>query len=360
MVKLFEPGMIGPVPVNNRIIVAPMCQYSGRDGVPNEWHRTHLTSLGQSGAGLLMFEATAVTADGRITEGCLGLYTDEQQETFAEIVKAIRATSDIRLGIQIGHAGRKASSARPWEGGKPLKDGAWETLSPVGTAFSDAGPSTRAMRLDDLETIRSAHESSARRALEIGFDLIEVHFAHGYLLSSFLSPLSNTREDDYGGSMANRLRYPIETLGAVRQVWPADKALSVKFNGTDFADGGLTPEDAPAIANAIAEAGGDLVTLSGGGVVPVPMPPIGPGYQLDAARQIRAAKVDIAVAAVGLIHEPDFAENLLQAGDANFVSVARAFLDNPRWAYAAARALGADIPYPPQYARAAPKVWPPA
>lgn len=358
---LFTPLAIGPREIANRVLVAPMCQYSATDGQANEWHRVHLGTMTRSGAGLVTVEATAPEARGRITHHCLGLYSDATEAALADVLATARAVSDVPISIQIGHAGRKASTQRPWEGRGPLtsEEDPWETLSPSGEPMSEAGPTTRAMSETDLREVRDAHVDAARRALRLGFDGLELHMGHGYLLSTFLSPLSNTRADGYGGTLEGRLRYPLEIVSAIRAVWPADRILSVKFNGTDWAEGGLTPDDAPGIAGALAEAGVDMVTASGGGVVNG-APPVAPGYQLEAARRIKAAGIDVRVAAVGMIYDPGLAEEIVASGAADAVSIARAFLHDPRWAYHAAEALGADLAYPPPYARAAPAAWPPA
>jgi 2,4-dienoyl-CoA reductase-like NADH-dependent reductase (Old Yellow Enzyme family) len=361
-VRLFTPLEIGPLTVSNRILVAPMCQYSAEDGCANAWHAVHLGGLALSGAGLLTLEATAPEPRGRITRHCLGLYSDACEAALAEVLATVRAVSAIPLAIQIGHAGRKAASHRPWEGRGPLGPGAggWGTLSPSGLPFAPEGPETHEMTRADMDAVRDAHAGAARRAARLGFGMLELHMGHGYLLSSFLSPLSNRRGDGYGGTRAARLRFPLEVLSAVRAAWPSDRALSVKFNGTDWAEGGLTPDYAPEIAGALAEAGADMVTVSGGGVVPGPPPPVRPGYQLEAARRIKAAGIRVRVAAVGMIHAPHFAEAVLAEGAADAVSVARAFLGDPRWALHAAAALGAEAPWPAPWDRASPRNWPPA
>jgi len=359
---LFSPISIGPLTLTNRIIVSPMCQYSSENGNADEWHRVHLGGLSLSGAGLLMVEATGTEARGRITHHCLGLYSDDNEEALRSVVKTVRSLSKIKLGIQIGHAGRKASTQRPWEGRGPLQpdEEPWETLSPSGIPFTEKGPATRQMTEADMADIVAAHVRTAQRALGLGFDLIELHSAHGYLLSSFLSPLSNQRTDHYGGSLENRMRFPLEVVKAVRAVWPSDRAMSIKFNGTDWAAGGFSPDDAVIYARALADAGLDLVILSGGGVVLGGEIPSTPGYQLEAAEKIKAAGLGVVVGTVGLIYEPRFAEEIIAGGRVDVVALARAFLYDPRWAYHAAVALGADLPYARQYERASPKAWSPA
>lgn len=361
-VNLLQPLDIGPLTIPRRIIVAPMCQYSAQDGNANEWHRIHLGGLARSGAGLVTVEATAPEARGRITHNCLGLYSDDNERALAEVLQSARAVSDTPISIQIGHAGRKASTQRPWEGRGPLQpdENPWETLSPSGEPLGPDGPATRDMSTKDMAEVRDAHVSSAKRALNLGFNALELHMAHGYLLSSFLSPLSNHRTDGYGGELSSRLKYPLEIVEAVRAAWPSDRALSVKFNGTDWAEGGLVPQDAVTIAGALAEAGVDMVTVSGGGVILGPAPPVAPGYQLEAARQIKQAGINVTVAVVGMIYDPHFAEGIIAEGAADAVSLARAFLHDPRWGYHAAEALGDPLPYPPQYERGRPLAWPPA
>lgn len=359
---LFTPLQIGPLSLNNRIIVAPMCQYSATDGSATEWHRVHLGTMAKSGAALVTVEATAPEARGRITPGCLGLYSDENEAALKSVLETVRAVSDTKLGIQIGHAGRKASSARPWQQREPLTadNGGWQTLSPSGIAFSDKGPDTRAMTETDMDDVINAHVQAAQRALRLGFDLVELHSAHGYLLSSFLSPLSNRREDHFGGSLENRMRFPLQAVAAMRAAWPSDRALAVKFNGDDWAEGGLSPDDAVVYACALSEAGVDLVTISGGGVVEKSAPPVAPGYQLPAAQAIKNAGVDVKVAAVGMLYDPRYANSIIEDDKADAVSLARAFLYDPNWAYHAAATLQEKLTYPVQYERGSPALWPPA
>jgi 2,4-dienoyl-CoA reductase-like NADH-dependent reductase (Old Yellow Enzyme family) len=268
----------------------------------------------------------------------------------------------VPLAIQIGHAGRKASTQRPWEGRGPLgpDEDPWETLSPMGEPLTEAGPATRAMTRADMDDVIAAHVEAARRAVRLGFSMIELHGGHGYLLSSFLSPLSNRREDTYGGSAENRMRFPLEVVRAVRDVVPADRALAMKYNGTDWAEGGLEPQDAPGIAIALADAGVDMVTLTGGGVVMAGTVPVGPGYQLEAAQLVKAAGTGMVVGAVGMIYDALFANDIVATGQADVVSIARAMLDDPRWPRHAAATLGHEMTYPPQYDRATPKTWRPA
>lgn len=360
--SLFSPLQIGPLSIDNRIIVAPMCQYSATDGNASEWHRAHLCAMANSGAALVTVEATAPEARGRITQSCLGLYSDENEKALKGVLESVRAVSDVKLGIQIGHAGRKASNQRPWEGREPLREdqGSWQTLSPSGIAFSKKGPQTRAMTEADMNEVIQAHVQAAERALRLDFDLLELHAAHGYLLSSFLSPISNQRNDHFGGSLENRMRFPLQVLAAVRTVWPSDRALSIKVNGDDWAEGGFSPTEAVVFAQALSENGVDLVTVSGGGVAEHSSPPIAPGYQLPAAEAMKSAGIDIKIAGVGMLYDPEFTNAIIQDGKVDAVSMARAFLYNPKWAYHAAAKLNEELEYPPQYQRGSPALWPPA
>lgn len=359
---LFSPQRIGPLEIPNRVVVSPMCQYSATDGRANEWHRVHMSTMALSGAGLVALEATAPDRRGRITHNCLGLWDDACEAALADVLATVRAVSDTPLALQISHAGRKASTQRPWEGRGPLQphEGPWKTLSPSGLPLGPDGPATRAMTEADMADVIESHRAATERAVRLGVEMLELHAAHGYLLSTFLSPLSNTREDAWGGAPEARMRFPLEVVRAVRAALPQDRALGVKVNGTDWAEGGFAPDDAVAFARALAEEGVDMVTLSGGGVVLAPPPKAEPGYQLEAARRIKTAGLPITVGAVGLFHDPAFAEAVVAAGDCDTVALGRAMLFDPRWAFRAAAELGVDLPFPPQYTRAAPGAWPPA
>jgi 2,4-dienoyl-CoA reductase-like NADH-dependent reductase (Old Yellow Enzyme family) len=358
MSKLFEPLAVGPMTLSNRITVAPMCQYSAVDGSMTDWHLQHLGSLALSGASMLVIEATGVTPEGRITHGCTGLYSDSNEAAMKRVVDLVRSVSPIRLGIQLGHAGRKASAERPWEGRGPLRGNAWETIAPSAVPLADGWPAPRALDRAGMDGVRDAFVGAAKRALTLGLDFIELHSTHGYLLSEFLSPLANRREDEYGGSLRNRMRFPLEIAAAVREVWPRDRALGAKISGTDFAEGGWTPDDAVAYARELKRAGLDYVTVSGGGVVLDAKIPASPGYQVPYAERVRRES-GIVTGAVGLITEAQQAEEIVASGKADFVSLARGMLFDPRWPWHAAAALGAEAVYPPQYERASPKLWPP-
>ncbi len=359
MTVLFSPLDIGNLTLENRIVVSPMCQYSAVDGVANDWHVAHLGALANSGAGLVVAEATAVSPEGRISHGDLGLYDDETQDALARIVGFFRRHGKTRLGIQLAHAGRKASCQRPWEGGGALGAGEapWQTIAPSALAFTDGWHVPAAMQADDLDRVIGAHVSAVRRAAAIGFDMIEVHAAHGYLLHQFLSPLSNRREDDYGGSPEARMRYPLKVIAAMRDALPQGFPLGVRITGSDWAAGGLQPEDAVAFALRLRKLGVDFVCVTGGGVSPNGAPPIGPAYQAGLAETVRRG-AGIPTRAVGLIATPAQAEAVVAEGKADLVALGRAFLDNPHWGWEAARVLGAEVARPPQYQRAAPAVWP--
>jgi 2,4-dienoyl-CoA reductase-like NADH-dependent reductase (Old Yellow Enzyme family) len=356
---LFSPLELGPVTLANRIAVSPMCQYSAEDGSATDWHLQHLMQLAISGAGLVALEATAVERIGRITHGCLGLYSDANEAALARVLTAARkvAPGGTRFAIQLAHAGRKGSSQRPWEGGRPLAEGAWQTVAPSAVPFADGGPAPAALDEAGMERTLAAFRQAAGRAVRLGFDAVELHSAHGYLLHSFVSPLSNRRTDAYGGSLESRLRFPLDVARAVRAAVPRSVALGARITGTDWADGGLGPEDAVVHAAALKAAGYDYVCVSGGGAVPKMTIPLGPGYQVPMAARVRAG-TGIVTRAVGLIVEPAQADAIVASGRADWVALARAFLDNPRWVWHAAERLGASIAYPPQYARAARAQWP--
>lgn len=360
MSKLFTPLNIGKFTLDNRITIAPMCQYSAVDGSMTDWHLMHLGNMALSGASMLVIEATGVTAEGRITPQCVGLYSDANEEAMARVVKYVRSVSPIVLGIQLGHAGRKASAHRPWNGRGPLKpeDGAWVTEAPSAVALAADWPMPHALSLAEMQRIKQACVAAVKRAARLGLDFVELHSTHGYLFSEFLSPLANKRNDEYGGSLTSRMRWPLEVFSAMRDAWPVDKFIGAKISGTDFADGGWTPEDAVVYAGELKKAGAAYVTVSGGGVVLDAKVPIGPGYQVPFAERVKR-ETGITTGAVGLITDSQQAEEIVASGKADFVSLARAMLFNPRWPQHAAVALGADAKYPPQYERAAPKLWPP-
>jgi 2,4-dienoyl-CoA reductase-like NADH-dependent reductase (Old Yellow Enzyme family) len=359
MPHLFDPIWLGGTELANRIAVSPMCQYSAEDGSANDWHLQHLGSLAMSGAGLLIVEMTGVEPEGRITPHCLGLYSDANEAALAAIVALCRRWGVAKLGIQLAHAGRKASVKVPWQGGSPLtpEEGAWQTYAASAIPFDEGWHVPRALDEAGLKRIRDGFAAAAKRADRLGFDLVELHGAHGYLLHNFVSPISNRRNDSYGGSLANRLRFPLEVAAAVRAVWPRGKTLGMRITGSDWIDGGLTPDDAGVLANELDGIGFDYVCVSSGGVSPQARVVLGPGYQVPFAAAVKKAS-KIAVQSVGLIVDPHQAEAIVTEGMADCVALARGFLDDPRWGWHAAEALGAEPLHPPQYHRAQPKLWP--
>jgi 2,4-dienoyl-CoA reductase-like NADH-dependent reductase (Old Yellow Enzyme family) len=361
--KLFQPIRLGGVDLANRLVVAPMCQYSADDGSMNDWHLMHLGGLSNSGAGLLIIEATGVEALGRITHGCTGLYSDANEAAMKRVVEACKRFGHSHVGIQLGHAGRKASSRRPWEG-KTLQDPidnaeAWTQLAPSAIAFWEGSKPPKAMDASDLARTKAAFVQAAERSMRIGIDVIELHAAHGYLLHQFLSPLSNTRTDAYGGSLANRMRYPLEVFDAVRAIVPKTAALGMRVSAVDWMDGGLTIEDSIAFAKELKAHGCDFMDVSTGGSSPTLKPPVAPGYQVPFAEAIKHA-TGMPTMAVGLITAPHQAEAILAEGKADMIAIARAFLDDPHWGWHAAYALEAEVALPPQYRRAGIKLWSPA
>lgn len=352
--KLFSPLSIAGQSIANRIVVSPMCQYSADDGSATPWHHVHLGGLSGSGAGLVMIEATAVERIGRITHGCLGLYSDRNQAALQSVLDTCKATGNAQFGIQLGHAGRKGSTHVPWAGGSALDQtaDAWLTVSPSG---SEDGLS-RACESTDLDRIREAFVRAAQRAVEVGINIIELHAAHGYLLHQFLSPLANQRQDEYGGSLENRMRFPLEVFAAVKAAIPSEVALGARITGTDWLAEGVTIEEAVMFARELEAAGCAFLDVTSGGVAAADIP-VGPGYQVHLAEQIKAA-VAIPVMTVGMIVSPAQAEEILSDERADAVMLGRAFLDNPHWPYEAAQALGEAVSYPPQYQRAAPGIWP--
>lgn len=356
---LFSPIRLAQIKLPNRIVVSPMCQYSADDGCATPWHLMHLGTLSASGAGALIVEATAVESIGRITHGDLGLYSDENEAALAKVIAHCRKHGSAKLGIQLSHAGRKASTQRPWDGGKALvnSENPWMTIAPSALPFAEGWHTPTAMSGTDLERVRNAHIEAARRALRLDFDLVEIHAAHGYLLHQFLSVTSNCRADDYGGSLENRLRYPLDVISAVRAVWPKERPLGVRITGRDWLDGGIEIDEAVIFAKALKSAGVDYVCVTSGGLAANAIPKVGPGYQVGLAETVRR-EADIATRAVGLIATPQQAETVIAEGKADMVALARAFLNNPHWGWLAARALNTNVERPVQYQRAAPNVWP--
>lgn len=350
---LFAPLTLRGVTLKNRIAVSPMCQYSARDGEATDWHLVHLGARALGGAGLVIAEATAVLAGGRISPQDLGLWREEHVEALARVVRFIHEHGGV-AGIQLAHAGRKASTARPWEGGGPLspEQGGWRPVrgaSPV--AFAEGYPTPEPLTASELRDVVDAFAASAGRALRAGFKVLEIHGAHGYLLHSFLSPLSNQRGDEYGGSFENRTRLVREVVVGVRQVWPPERPLFLRLSCTDWMEGGWSPEDSVALARMVGPLGVDLVDCSSGGIHPAARAPVAPGYQTPFAEKIRN-EAGLATGAVGLITEPVQADHIVRTGQADLVLLGRQSLREPHWPLRAARKLGQVVDWPPQYLRA--------
>ena len=349
---LFRPIEFRSVRVRNRITLSPMCQYSAENGVPGEWHFQHLVSRAVGGAGIVFTESVAIEPRGLITPHCLGLWNDEQRDAYARIATSVSAAGAVPA-IQLNHAGRKGSVGRPWEGGKPLTidQGAWPLIAPSAVAFGDGYQVPAEIDAATIATVMKCYAIAARRAREAGFQIIEVHAAHGYLAHEFLSPLSNQRTDRYGGSFENRTRFLIDVIDAVRTEWPDDMPLFVRISATDWVDGGWDLGCSVQLAQALKATGNvDLIDCSSGGLVQRQKPVIHPGYQVPFAEAVRRG-ADIATSAVGLIHGPDMAEQIVANGQADMVSLGRAMLLDPYWPLHAAKALRAEVAWPRQYER---------
>jgi len=350
--NLFSSIRLREVELKNRIVVSPMCEYSALDGHPQTWHLVHLGSRAVGGSGLVFTEATAVEERGRISLGDTGIYLDAHVESWRPIAKFIREQG-AAPGMQLAHAGRKASVMVPWLGGKPLepKDGAWETVAPSAIAFDAGYPTPRALAIAEIVSLVKAFAKGAVRALEAGFEVLEIHAAHGYLLHEFLSPLSNHRRDEYGGSFENRTRLVVRVAEAVRNEWPERLPLFCRISATDWKEGGWDLPQSVELAKLLKRSGVDLIDVSSGGLVPNVKIPLGPGYQLPFAVAIRG-EAGIATGGVGLITEPAQAETVLTNGQADLVFLAREFLRDPYWPRRAAKQLGVTIKPPVQYERA--------
>jgi len=357
---LFSPFAMRSVELPNRVVVAPMCQYSAVDGQLTDWHLMHLGGYAASGAGLVFVEATGVEAIGRITPGCPGLHNDEQEASFARVIAACKKYGVAKIGIQLAHAGRKASTGLPWEGGTPLTEdqGAWQTIGPSATAFNEGWRTPKPMDRADMDRVREAFVQATKRAARLDVDVIELHMAHGYLLNQFLSPIANQRDDDYGGSIDNRMRFPLEVFSAVRDAWPDGKPLGVRISATDYDDPGWTIDDSVVFATRLKELGCDFVDCSSGGnsAARPPVANLGQGYQVPFAAQVKE-EAEIATIAVGMIRDPQYAEEVVTSGKADLIAIARGFLYEPGWAHRAAEELGGTAPYPEQYLRAMPENW---
>lgn len=355
MSALFSPMSIGTLALENRIVVAPMCQYSADDGVASDWHLIHLGQLAISGAGLVIVEATAVSPDGRITPGDLGLYSDRCEEALGRVLASVRRYADTPLAIQLAHAGRKASSELPWDGGAqiPSGRGGWTALAPSAIAHADGEEPPAALDDANIARIIDAFAEAARRAARIGAEAIEVHAAHGYLLHEFLSPLSNRRSDRYGGSLDARCRFPLEVFAAVRSAFPAGRPVGVRISATDWVDGGWDLEQSVRFCRELEAIGCAYIHVSSGGLSPAQRITPAPGFQVPLAARIRES-VGIPVVAVGMISDPEHAEAIVASGQADLVALARGILYDPRWPWHAAARLGARVSAPAQYWRCLP------
>ncbi|WP_029625349.1 NADH:flavin oxidoreductase/NADH oxidase [Sphingomonas sp. PAMC 26605] len=355
--RLFEPIEVGTLTLRNRIVIAPMCQYSATDGKVGDWHVIHLGHLALSGAALLTIEATAVLPEGRISYGDVGLWDDATEAALGKVIESVRRHSDIKIGIQLSHAGRKASTELPWRGGKqiaPTAANGWQTEAPSATAFAEGENAPVALDRDGLVRIRDAFAVAATRAARLGLDLVQLHAAHGYLLHQFLSPLSNRRDDEYGGSLENRMRFPLEVYDAVRAAFPTDKPVTMRISGTDWVEGGWDIDGTVAFARALEARGCAGIHVSSGGLDPRQAIPVGPSYQVPLARAVKQA-VGIPVVAVGLITDYDQAEAIVGTGDADLIALARTILYDPRWPWHAAAHLGGHVTAPEQYLRSQPR-----
>jgi 2,4-dienoyl-CoA reductase-like NADH-dependent reductase (Old Yellow Enzyme family) len=356
MSALFTPSTLRGLHLPNRIFVSPMCQYSAVRGEATAWHMIHLGSLALSGASMLFIEATAVEPDGRITPGDLGLWDDATEDALRPVLAAIRDYSDIAVTMQLAHAGRKASSAVPWEGGQLISvaDGGWMTHAPSAIPHKDDETPPLALDTAGLLRVKEAFVASARRAARLGIDGIELHCAHGYLLHEFLSPLANQRTDEYGGSRENRMRYPLEIFDAIRAVFPQDKPVGVRVSASDWVEGGWDIDDTIAFAVELKKRGVDWIDASSGGVSPRQKITLEPNYQVPFARAIKET-TGIPTIAVGLITEAKQANEIIERGEADYVAIARGMLYDPRWAWHAAAELGDSVSAPPQYWRSQPR-----
>ncbi len=355
MSHLFSPYAFGPLPLKNRIVVSPMCQYSAVDGQATDWHMMHLGSMALSGAALLFTEAAAVEPQGRITPSDLGLYSDETEAALRPVIAAIRRYSSMPIGMQLAHAGRKASCAVPWAGGKNLtaEHGGWQTEAPSAIPFAEHDTMPLALDAAGMQRIQDAFVATALRAERLGIDVLELHAAHGYLLHEFLSPLSNQRTDEYGGSLENRMRFPLAVFDAVRAAVPASIPVGVRISASDWAEGGWDIEQSVVFCAALNERGCAFIDVSSGGTSTAQKIPLSPGYQVPFAARIRE-ETEMPVITVGLITEAAHAEQILADGDADMIALARAMLYDPRWPWHAAAELGDSVDAAPQYWRSQP------
>jgi len=354
---LFTPIELRGLTLSNRIVVSPMCQYSAVDGCATDWHLMHLGQFSVSGAGLLIMEMTNVEPRGRISPRCMGLYSDDNERAIKRVVDFCKAYGSTPVAVQLAHAGRKASTRAPWEGRGPIPEGkgGWRPVAPSAVAFGKDGLLPRELSREEIRGLVSNFESATKRALRVGFEAIELHAAHGYLLHQFLSPLSNLRDDEYGGDAIKRMRFPLEVVEAVRAAWPDDKPLGVRVSATDWAEGGWSLEDTVRFAHELKSLGCDWIDVSSGGLVKDQQITTGPGYQVPFSERVRS-ETGMTTIAVGMITEPRQAEEIVAGGKADMVALARGMLYDPRWAWHAAEALDGNVDYPNQYLRCRPRV----
>lgn len=355
--RLFSPLKVGDLELKNRIVIAPMCQYTADDGKMTDWHLMHLGMLANSGAALLTIEATAVSPEGRISYGDVGLYSDETEAAMARTLESVRRYSDMPIAIQLSHAGRKASSQVPWKGGgqiAPSEPLGWQTVGASEVPFRSSYDAPVALDRSGLTLLRDSFKSAARRAARLGLSAIQIHAAHGYLLHQFLSPLSNTRTDEYGGSLQNRMRFPLEVFDVIRDAFPGDRPVTVRVSATDWVDGGWDLESTLSFASELEAHGCSAIHVSSGGLAHDQSIPVGPNYQVPFARAVKAT-VKIPVIAVGLITEFEQAEAIIGTGDADCIAIARAILYDPRWPWHAAAHFGETVDAADQYLRCQPR-----
>lgn len=354
--RLFQPITLNSLELKNRIVVAPMCQYSSVNGCASDWHRMHIGTLASNGAALVILEATGVTPEGRISSECLGIWGEEQAHALSALISACRSFSTGAIGIQLSHAGRKASSHAPYDGGgrRSAENGGWDTFAP---SPIPARPGDTALPIEmtqqDIDHVRDAFVQASQRSIAAGIDVIELHMAHGYLMHQFLSPLSNQRTDDYGGSLENRMRFPLEVFAAVRQAIPADYPLGVRVSATDWVDGGWDVDQTEQLCQQLQSLGCDFFHISSGGLSADQKIPLSPGYQVPFAARLKES-LTAPVIAVGLITEPSHAEKIIEQGQADIVALARQMLVEPHWPWRAAQELGGKVRVPKQYLRSLP------
>ena len=353
--ELFTPIQLKDLRLDNRIVVSPMCQYSSKDGCAQDWHLMHLGQFAVSGPGMIIIEMTNVAPEGRISPYCMGLFDDKTESALKRVIDYVKSLADVPIAVQLAHAGRKGSSRPPWEGGSSMTvdEGGWQTVAPSAISHAANAMLPRALTRSEIEDLIESFARSAERAERIGFDAIELHGAHGYLLHQFLSPLSNQRQDDYGGSLENRMRFSIQVFDAVRGSWPAQRPLGMRVSATDWIDQGWDPEQTLTLARELEKRDCDWLDVSSGGLSDQQQLKTGPGYQVSFGEKIKQ-QTGLKIMTVGMITEPQQAENIIACGQADLVALARGFLYNPRWVWHAANELGYDLRYPNPYLRCAP------